>query len=38
MFVLGTFDKFRNEATELPNLPDIVNIEITVNGKLLREM
>lgn len=35
MFVLGTFDKFRNEATELPNLPDIVNIEITVNGKLL---
>lgn len=35
MFVLGTFDKFENEATELPNLPDIVNMEIQVNGKLL---
>ncbi|MFC6177735.1 glycosyl hydrolase family 65 protein [Companilactobacillus huachuanensis] len=35
MFILGTFDKFKKEATELPNLPDIVNIEITVNGKSL---
>ncbi|WP_162000147.1 glycoside hydrolase family 65 protein [Companilactobacillus halodurans] len=35
MFVMGSFDKFQDEATELPNLPDIVNMEIQVDGKLL---
>lgn len=36
MFVLGTFDKYENEATELPNLPDIVNLEIVINGKVMK--
>lgn len=36
MFVLGSFDKLQDEATELPNLPDIVNIEIMINDHLLR--
>ena len=36
MFVLGTFDKYADEATELPNLPDIVNFEIKANGKLMK--
>lgn len=36
MFVLGTFDKYEDEATELPNLPDIVNLEIIVNGKVMK--
>lgn len=36
MFVLGTFDKYADEATELPNLPDIVNFEIKANGKLIK--
>jgi len=34
MFILGTFDKFQDEPTELPNLPDIVNLEIKINGKI----
>lgn len=34
MFVNGTFDKFDdNEVTELPNLPDITKMVITINGK-----
>lgn len=33
MFVIGTFDKFRKEATELPNLPDLVNLEIRINDQ-----
>lgn len=33
MFVAGTFNKAsRNEVTELPNLPDIVNMEISIQG------
>ncbi|HCD08419.1 MAG TPA: family 65 glycosyl hydrolase [Lactobacillus sp.] len=36
MFVLGTFDKYEDEATELPNLPDIVNFEIKVDGHVLK--
>lgn len=35
MFVLGSFDKLQGEATEMPNLPDIVNIEIIVNDRVL---
>lgn len=34
LFVAGTFDKFHeSEATELPNLPDVTNIGIRVNGR-----
>ena len=34
LFVTGTFDKFdENEVTELPNLPDMTNMEIFVNGR-----
>lgn len=36
MFVLGTFDKYEDEATELPNLPDIVNFEFRINGHNLK--
>lgn len=32
MFVAGTFDAFPGEVTELPNLPDLVNMEITIDG------
>lgn len=35
MFVAGTFDAFPNEVTELPNLPDLVNMEITIDGRSL---
>ncbi|GEO79818.1 hypothetical protein LMI01_21490 [Companilactobacillus mindensis] len=33
MFVSGTFDAFPNEVTELPNLPDLLNMEIKVDGQ-----
>lgn len=32
MFVSGTFDAFPNEVTELPNLPDLLNMEIKIDG------
>lgn len=33
-FVAGTFNKFdENEVTELPNLADIVNLDLVVNGQ-----
>lgn len=32
MFVSGTFDAFADEVTELPNLPDLLNMEIKVDG------
>lgn len=33
MLVNGTFNKFdADEATELPNLPDVTNMEFTLNG------
>ena len=36
LFVAGTFNKFAdNEVTELPNLPDFLNIELSFNGKKL---
>lgn len=35
-FVTGTFNKAsEEEVTELPNFPDVTNIEITINGKRL---
>lgn len=36
MFVLGTFDKYVDEATELPNLPDIVNLEFKINDEVMK--
>lgn len=34
MFVAGTFNKAsRDEVTELPNVPDVVNMEITIDGE-----
>jgi Trehalose and maltose hydrolases (possible phosphorylases) len=33
MFVSGTFDAFADEVTELPNLPDLLNMEIKVDGQ-----
>lgn len=33
MFVSGTFDAFPNEVTELPNLPDLLNMEIKIDGQ-----
>jgi len=33
MFVSGTFDAFPNEVTELPNLPDLLNMEIQIDGE-----
>lgn len=34
LFVSGTFDRFHDsEVTELPNLPDVTNMTILVNGK-----
>jgi Trehalose and maltose hydrolases (possible phosphorylases) len=33
MFVSGTFDVFPNEVTELPNLPDLLNMEIKIDGQ-----
>jgi len=35
MFVSGTFDKFQDEVTELPNLPDILNMEIKIDGQTM---
>lgn len=35
MFVSGTFDAFPSEVTELPNLPDILNMEIQIDGEPL---
>nr|WP_318682946.1 glycosyl hydrolase family 65 protein [uncultured Acetatifactor sp.] len=33
LFVTGTFDKFdAEEVTELPNLPDLTNLELTIGG------
>ncbi|MDT6952984.1 glycoside hydrolase family 65 protein [Companilactobacillus alimentarius] len=34
MFVAGTFDAFKDEVTELPNLPDILNIRVKINQQL----
>lgn len=37
LFVTGTFDKFdEGEVTELPNLPDMTNMEIFINGDRFR--
>ena len=36
MFVMGTFDKYEDEATELPNLPDLVNLEIKINNEVMK--
>lgn len=33
MFVSGTFDALPEEVTELPNLPDLLNMEIKVDGQ-----
>lgn len=33
MFVAGTFDAFNDEVTELPNLPDLLNMEIIINQR-----
>ena len=36
LFVAGTFDKFsKNEVTELPNIPDITNMAIWIDGEKL---
>ena len=35
MFVSGTFDAFPSEVTELPNLPDLLNMVFQVDGKTL---
>lgn len=35
MFVAGTFDKFPSEVTELPNLPDLLNMEFKIDGEEL---
>ncbi|CAM3118926.1 glycoside hydrolase family 65 protein [Lactiplantibacillus plajomi] len=34
-FIAGTFDKFNGEVTELPNLPDVVGLEVEVDGQTL---
>ncbi len=35
-FISGTFNKFdENEVTELPNIADLINIDIIVNGQIL---
>ncbi|HHO0100144.1 TPA: glycoside hydrolase family 65 protein [Clostridioides difficile] len=33
MFVAGTFNKFENEVTELPNVADLTEIGIYINGE-----
>lgn len=33
--IAGTFDKFDGEVNELPNLPDVTEIKIEINGQLL---
>ncbi|KRN98907.1 glycoside hydrolase family 65 central catalytic [Companilactobacillus kimchiensis] len=35
MFVSGTFDAFPSEVTELPSLPDLINMEIKIDGQAL---
>lgn len=36
MFVSGTFNKFEpNEVTELPNVPDLLQIQIEIDGEML---
>ncbi|MBP8314724.1 family 65 glycosyl hydrolase, partial [Clostridium neonatale] len=36
LFVTGTFNKAsEDEVTELPNFPDVTNIEISINGRRL---
>jgi len=35
MFVSGTFDAFPGEVTELPNLPDLINMDISIDGESL---
>ncbi|MQS75959.1 glycoside hydrolase family 65 protein [Companilactobacillus halodurans] len=35
MFVSGTFDEFPSEVTELPNLPDLLNMEFKIDGETL---
>lgn len=36
MFVSGTFNKFdENEVTELPNMPDFIRMEISIDGEKL---
>ena len=32
-FISGIFDKFKDEVTELPNLPDWINIDIYINDE-----
>ena len=34
-FVAGTFNKFGDEVTELPNVPDVIAMPIRINGELL---
>ncbi|MFC6314410.1 glycoside hydrolase family 65 protein [Lapidilactobacillus achengensis] len=34
-FIAGSFDKFGSEASELPNLADIFQLKILLNGQLL---
>lgn len=34
MFVAGTFDAFNDEVTELPNLPDLLNMGIQINQQI----
>ncbi|WP_288529975.1 glycosyl hydrolase family 65 protein [uncultured Lactiplantibacillus sp.] len=33
--IAGTFDKFDGEVNELPNLPDVTEIKIEINGQIL---
>ena len=34
LLVAGTFDRFdENEVTELPNLPDLIHLEMTIDGQ-----
>ncbi|MCG0593321.1 glycoside hydrolase family 65 protein [Lactiplantibacillus plantarum] len=33
--IAGTFDRFNGEVNELPNLPDVTEIEIEINGQVL---
>ncbi|MGF2055651.1 glycoside hydrolase family 65 protein [Vagococcus fluvialis] len=36
LFVAGTFNQFsKNEVTELPNIPDIINMELVIDGETL---
>ena len=33
LLVAGTFDRFQDEVTELPNLPDLTNLELFLDGE-----